>query len=82
MARFKQVFPKAEIKSVGVAPYSKKVNLNFHYDKLFQIILDYKLNNKYKRVIFYIGTDKEHIIGPPELELLNLNNDATILYQE
>ena len=71
-------FPEAKIKSIMIEPSNDHVN--FAHDKLYKIHISYERKKQFKDIAFNIGVYKRRIFTPPELQLLELDKDAKILF--
>ena len=76
---FVQALPKAQVDEVGIELIHEDVSVKYIHDKLFKVTIYYNLNQQYKKVNFIVGVYKKHIIGPPKVDLLNMDDKAEIL---
>ena len=74
-----RTFPDAKIKEIMVEP--SKDYVNFICDKLYRTEILYEKKGKFKKIAFNIGAYKRKLIIPSELELLELDKEAEIIFQ-
>ena len=77
---FSNTFPDAKVNELGLEP--SKDYVNFTHDKLFRITIHYERKEQFKVISFNMGVYKNHIITPPELELLTLDRKAPIVFDK